>query len=151
MTPERNPTAAVERRSEAATDEPHRSPGQATPLLEWIVGGLGAALVGGAIAFLVYHALARDRTPPDVRVVAERVLDLQHGYLVQFRAFNQGNSAAAEVGIEGELAAPDGNTEVSEVVLDYLPPHSDREGGLVFSRDPRGGQLSLRAKGHARP
>jgi uncharacterized protein (TIGR02588 family) len=151
MTPERNPAAAVERRAEAATDEQHRSPGQATPLLEWIVGGLGAALVGGTIAFLVYHALARDQTPPDIRVVAERVLDLQHGYLVQFRAFNQGNSAAAEVGIEGELAGRDGDTEVSDVVLDYLPPHSDREGGLVFSRDPRTGQLSLRAKGHARP
>jgi uncharacterized protein (TIGR02588 family) len=151
MTPERNPTAAVESRAEAATDEPHRSSGQATPLLEWIVGALGAALVCGSIGFLVYHALARDQTPPDIRIVAERVLDLQNGYLVQFRAFNQGNSAAAEVGIEGELAGPDGDTEVSEVVLDYLPPRSDREGGLVFSRDPRAGQLSLRAKGHARP
>jgi uncharacterized protein (TIGR02588 family) len=151
MTPERNPAAAAEGRAKAPTDEPHRTSDQETPLLEWIVGGLGAALVGGTIAFLVYHALARDQTPPDIRVVAERVLDLQHGYLVQFRAFNQGNSAAAEVGIEGELAGRDGDTEVSEVVLDYLPPHSDREGGLVFSRDPRAGQLSLRAKGHARP
>jgi uncharacterized protein (TIGR02588 family) len=151
MTPERNRAAAVAKRAEASTDEPHRPSGQETPLLEWIVGGLGAALVGGAIAFLVYHALARDQTPPDIRVQAERVLDLEHGYLVQFRAFNHGNSAAAEVGIEGELAGPDGDTEVSEVVLDYLPPHSDREGGLVFSRDPRAGQLSLRAKGHASP
>jgi uncharacterized protein (TIGR02588 family) len=151
MTPERNPATAAEKTAEAPTEEPQRASGQETPLLEWLVGALGAVLVCGAIAFLVYHALARDRTPPDIRVVAERVLDLQHGYLVQFRAFNQGNSAAAEVGIEGELAGPDGNTEMSEVVLDYLPPHSDREGGLVFSRDPRAGQLSLRAKGHARP
>lgn len=151
MTPERNPPGSVERRAAAPADEPHRTSGQETPLLEWIVGALGAALVCGAIAFLVYHALARDRTPPDIRVVAERVLDLQHGYLVQFRAFNQGNSAAAEVGIEGELEGPDGDTEVSEVVLDYLAPHSESEGGLVFSRDPRAGQLSLRAKGHAKP
>ena len=43
-------------------------------MLEWIVGGLGAVLVGGAIAFLVYHALTRDLTPPDVRVVEQRVL-----------------------------------------------------------------------------
>ena len=150
MTSEDNPAAAVDGRAEAATDEPHRASGQAAPLLEWIVGGLGALLVGGAIVFLVYHSLTRDRTPPDVRVIAERVLDLQNGYLVQFRAFNQGGSAAAELTIEGKLAGPDG-TELSEVVLDYLPPRSDREGGLVFSADPRAGQLSLRAKSYAKP
>jgi len=151
MTPERNPAAAAGRRAEAPTDASDRTARQATPLLEWIVGGLGAVLVGGAIAFLVYHSVTRDQAPPDVRVVAERVLDLPNGYLVQFRASNQGDSAAAQLTIEGELAGPDGETEVSEAVLDYLPPRSDREGGLVFSRDPRAGQLSLRAKGYARP
>jgi uncharacterized protein (TIGR02588 family) len=151
MKPERNPAPAADGRAEAPGGEPHRTSGQATPLLEWVVGGLGAVLVGGAIAYLVYHSLSRDGTPPDVRVVAEHVLDLQNGYLVQFRAFNRGGSAAAELTIEGELAGPDGTTEVSEVVLDYLPPRSGREGGLVFSRDPRAGQLSLRAKGYATP
>ena len=151
MSPKRGKTAAGDRRSAASARAMGRPPRHAAPLLEWIVGGLGAVLVGGAIAFLVYHSLTRDRTPPDVRVVAERVLDLQNGYLVQFRASNQGGSAAAQLTIEGELAGPDGETELSEAVLDYLPPRSDREGGLVFSRDPRAGQLSLRAKGYARP
>jgi uncharacterized protein (TIGR02588 family) len=151
MTPERNPATPAKKPAAAPTDEPQRTSGQETPLLEWLVGALGAALVCGTIAFLVYHALARDRTPPDIRVLTEHVLELQSGYLVQFRAFNQGNSAAAEVAIEGELAGPDGDTEVSEVVLDYLPPRSDREGGLIFSRDPRAGQLTLSAKAYAAP
>jgi uncharacterized protein (TIGR02588 family) len=120
-------------------------------LLEWIVGGLGALLVASAIAFLVWHALARDRTPPDIRLVAERVVDLQNGYLVQFRAFNEGGSAAAQVTIEGELTGQGGEVETSEVVLDYLPPRSDREGGLLFESDPRTGELRLRATGHAKP
>ncbi len=151
MTPKRDPAAAARKRTQPATGDPHRTSAQAAPLLEWIIGGLGAVLVGGAIAFLVYHSLARDRTPPDVRVVAQRVLDLPTGYLVQFSAFNQGGSAAAELTIEGELTSRDGDTEMSEVVLDYLAPRSGREGGLVFSRDPRAGQLSLRAKGYAKP
>ena len=124
---------------------------RATPLLEWLVAGLGVLLVGGAIAFLVYHSLVRDQTPPDIRVVVERVLDLGNGYLVQFRAFNEGRSAAAEVTIEGKVVGPDGTTEVGEAVLDYLPPRSGREGGLLFENDPRAGELSLRAKGYARP
>jgi uncharacterized protein (TIGR02588 family) len=119
--------------------------------LEWLVAGLGVVLVGGAIAFLVYHSLARDRTPPDIRVVAEEVVNLGNGYLVQFRAFNEGRSAAAEVTVEGELVGPDGTTEVGEATLDYLPPRSDREGGLLFTMDPRTGDLRLRTKGYAKP
>jgi uncharacterized protein (TIGR02588 family) len=133
----------------AAAEEAH--PDRATPLLEWIVGGIGTVLVGGAIAFLLYHALVRDGSPPDLRVAAERVLELEGGYLVRFRAFNAGHSAAAQVTIEGELAGPDGSVEVSDVVLDYLPPRSDREGGLLFSEDPRNGELRLRATGYAKP
>jgi uncharacterized protein (TIGR02588 family) len=124
---------------------------RATPLLEWLVGGLGVVLVGGTIAFLIYHALAREETPPDIRLTAERVVDLDHGYLVQFRAVNEGRSAAAEVLVEGELIGPDGATEVGEAVLDYLPPLSDRTGGLAFTTDPRRGELRLRAKGYVKP
>jgi uncharacterized protein (TIGR02588 family) len=149
MSSERNAPAG-EGRSESAAGAKDVPPERAIPLLEWIVGGLGAVLVAGAIAFLVYHSQARDQTPPDFRLEAERVLDLGNGYLVQFRAFNEGGSAAAAVTIEGELVGPDG-TEVSEAVLDYLPPRSDREGGLLFESDPRAGTLSLRAKGYVKP
>jgi hypothetical protein len=91
MTSERN-AAAGEGRSESAAGAKDRPPDLAIPLLEWVVGGLGAVLVAGAIAFLVYHSQARDQTPPDIRVVAERVLDLGNGYLVQFRALGRGGS-----------------------------------------------------------
>lgn len=151
MTSGRKSAAAAGGPSGASARAEEHRPGRTVPLLEWIVGGLGILLVGGAIAYLVYHSFARDQNPPDIRLVVERVLDLQNGYLVQFRAFNEGRTAAAQVTIEGELAAPDGDTEVSEVVLDYLPPRSDREGGLLFENNPRAGELSLRAKGYARP
>jgi uncharacterized protein (TIGR02588 family) len=149
MSARRGPTSAGRSKRSAGAGEIGRE--QATPLLEWTVGGLGAALLAGAIAFLVWHALARDRTPPDFRLVVERVLDLRNGYLVQFRAFNEGGSAAAEVTIEGELTRPDGEVETSEVVLDYMAPRSDRQGGLMFENDPRSGELQLRATGYARP
>jgi uncharacterized protein (TIGR02588 family) len=137
-------------RSRAADGKPARTPSR-LPLVEWIVGGLGALLVGGTIAFLLYHALARDSTPPDVRVVEQRVFVLQDRYLVQFRAFNQGGAAAAQLTIEGELVGPDGTTETSDAVLDYVPARSSREGGLWFSADPRAGQLTVRATGYAEP
>lgn len=128
-----------------------RQPRQAIPVLEWIVAAAGVLLVGGAIGYLVHHSMTRGETPPDIRVDAEQVLELAHGYVVQFRALNEGGSAAAQVTVEGELAGPDGRTERGEAVLDYLPPRSDRTGGLLFTSDPRRGELRLRATGYAKP
>jgi uncharacterized protein (TIGR02588 family) len=146
-----NKAAAGKAPSTAARDAKDREPRPAVPLLEWIVAALGVLLVGGAISYLVYHSMTRGQTPPDIRVAAEQVLELAHGYVVQFRALNEGGSAAAEVTIEGELVGPDGTTERGEAVLDYLPPRSDRTGGLLFKSDPRQGELRLRATGYAKP
>jgi uncharacterized protein (TIGR02588 family) len=151
MTPPREPAAARGAPSEAPGRTDDREPRPAIPLLEWIVAGVGVLLVGGAIAFLVYHSVTRGQTPPDIRAVAERVLDLEHGYVVQFRARNEGGSAASEVTIEGEFVAHEGTTERAQAVLDYLPPRSDREGALLFTEDPRQGELRLRATGYAKP
>jgi uncharacterized protein (TIGR02588 family) len=123
----------------------------AVPLLEWIVAAIGVVLVGGAIGYLVYHSMTRGETPPDIQVDAEQVLELVHGYVVQFRVLNEGGSAAAQVTVEGELVGPDGTVERGEAVLDYLPPRSDRAGGLLFTSDPRRGELRLRATGYAKP
>jgi uncharacterized protein (TIGR02588 family) len=120
-------------------------------VLEWIVAAIGVLLVAGAIGYLVYHSMMRGETPPDIRTVAERVLELDHGYVVQFHVRNEGGSAAAQVTIEGELVGPDGTSERGEAVLDYLPPRSDRTGGLLFKSDPRQGELRLRATGYVKP
>ncbi len=64
--------------------------------LEWVVAALGALLVFGSMAYLAYAAFGRDESPPAVRLVVEEVRGLQTGgYLVKFRAFNEGRSAAA--------------------------------------------------------
>ena len=121
------------------------------PVTEWIVAALGALLVAGTIGYLVYLATTRDDTPPDVRVVAEGVVELQGGWLVRFRAINAGAQVAAQLLVEGELQGPGGAIETSEATIDYLPPRSEREGGLIFSRDPRSHELRLRAKGYMQP
>ena len=44
-----------------------------------------------------------------------------------------------------------GADETSRVVFDYVPGHSVRQGGLFFTRDPRTGHLTLRARGYSAP
>jgi uncharacterized protein (TIGR02588 family) len=41
--------------------------------------------------------------------------------------------------------------ETSETTFDYVPSRSQREGGLVFTADPRGYALTLQAKGYIEP
>jgi uncharacterized protein (TIGR02588 family) len=135
----------------AEPDQPRPPAPREIPALEWVVAGLGALLVLGTIGYLAAQALWRDATPPDVRLVAEPARALEDGWLVRFRALNRGGEPAAELLIEGELRGPEGSVETSEATLDYLPPGSQREGGLLFSHDPRRFELALRAKGYARP
>ncbi len=131
--------------------EPAAPPPRPVPTVEWLVAALGLLLVAATIGYLVLHALVRDRTPPDLQLTAEPALAQDGGWLVRFRARNRGGEPASEVLVEGVLAGPDGPLETAETTLDYLAPHSEREGGLLFSRDPAGLELQLHAKGYAAP
>jgi uncharacterized protein (TIGR02588 family) len=135
-----------------ATSDPQAERAQRhIPLLEWVVAGLGALLVAGTIGYLVLQALGRDQSPPDIEVTTLREVALEHGHLVEFRAVNRGGETAAQLMVQGELAGAHGPVETAEATLDYLPPGSQREGGLLFSRDPREFKLRLRATSYVRP
>ncbi|MGI8605384.1 MAG: TIGR02588 family protein [Verrucomicrobiales bacterium] len=120
------------------------------PLLEWVIGGIGLLIVASTIGFMIYDAVAGDRSPPDLTVEVETISMRRNGYLVSFRAANEGGQTAAEVLIEGTLSSTD-STEKSEVVLEFVPPRSERRGGLLFQGDPHRGQLQLRAAGYREP
>jgi uncharacterized protein (TIGR02588 family) len=121
------------------------------PLLEWIVALVGLILVSGSIGFLVYQAITRNASPPDIILNISSITTISNGYLVKFQAINKGESTAKGLIVEGQLK--DGNEEIetSETTLDYLPSHSKREGGLFFTKDPRQFELRLRALGYEQP
>lgn len=145
---------ALEADRQADADEARRAGDRdrdAPPLWEWVVAFFGLALVLGALGFMAYQAVAGDDSPPHVIVYTDVILPLDHGYLVQIRAVNQGGSTAAQLAVEGKLIGENGRVEMGETVIDYVPSHSYRQGGLFFSQDPRKYPLQLRAKGYADP
>ena len=135
--------------ADAGQDE--APPPREIPLLEWVVAALGVLLVAATIGYLALQALSRNTTPPDIRIEADPPLALESGWLVRFRALNRGGEPAAEVVIEGALSGSDGVVETSQATLDYLPPGSERAGGLLFSRDPGMFDWQIGAKGYAQP
>ena len=121
------------------------------PWWMWATAFLGFVLVFGSIAFMLYEAAAGDSSPPDVAVHVESILPMRNGFLVRFRVINEGGSTAEGVAIEGELRNGVEHLETSDTTIEYVPSHSEREGGLFFSADPRQYDLRIRAKGYEKP
>jgi uncharacterized protein (TIGR02588 family) len=121
------------------------------PLWMWGIGLLGLILVLGSIGFALYEAVAGDSSPPDVTVQVVEILPAQNGFLVEFRAINEGGTTAAGLTVEGELRDGTEVVEASDTTVEYIPSHSEREGGLFFTLDPRQYELQLRAKGYETP
>jgi uncharacterized protein (TIGR02588 family) len=139
----------------SAPSNRERSPGRNTgaeiPPLEWVIGGVGLAIVLAVVGVLLYEAVAGDRSPPDVRLTVQAIVPLQHGYLVKVRAENVGGEPAARVSIAAELREKSNVVEASETQFEHLPPHSNREAGVFFQRDPRASEIRLRALGYEEP
>jgi uncharacterized protein (TIGR02588 family) len=117
----------------------------------WGIALIGLALVMGSIAFMLYEAAAGDTSPPDVTLEVDSVLTTRNGYLVEFRAINNGGSTAEGLTVEGTLQNGTTSVETSNTTIEYVPSHSEREGGLYFTLDPRHYRLQLRAKGYEKP
>lgn len=118
---------------------------------EWAVGVLGALLVGGTIAFMLWETVALDQTPPDIVIQVDSVTQTRAGWLVEFRARNLGTTTAAQVNVEGELRADTGVVETSDATIDFVPGRSFRRAGLLFSEDPRRHRMEIRTKGYDLP
>ena len=121
------------------------------PRLEWLFALLGAGLVFGTASFILYEGFTRGSSPPDIRVTVESVARLNESSRVVLRAVNRGDSTAADVKVEATLVRGGNVVETTELTFQYLPPNSERKGGVFFENDPRTGELKVRAKGYELP
>ncbi len=121
------------------------------PLLEWVIGALGLVIVTAVVGVLIYEAVAGDKSPPDIKLTVQSIASLQNGFLVKVRAENIGGEPAARVSITAEVWGQSKVSESSETQFEHLPPHSFRDAGVFFQRDPRLNEIRLRALGYEVP
>jgi len=122
-----------------------------TPILEWLAAGIGLILVLFSIGFLLYSAIIKQDTPPDLVVVADNITKTEKGYLVKFSLENKGGNNASQVTVEGKLKKGEEDEETSSVTFAYAPSNSKKEGGLLFTKNPQEFQMELRALGYENP
>src|SRR5690606_14891685 len=88
---------------------------------------------------------------PELVVTPREVARTEGGYVVEFLAVNQSGKSVAAVELNGELHDGDAVIEESSATLDYLPKNAERNGALIFRRDPNAHTLHLFASGFAEP
>ena len=115
------------------------------------MASIGAALVLGSIAILVYSAATLRDSPPRLSVRVVSIDASSEQFLIVIEVANEGGSTAADARIEAELRQHGAVIERSEITLDFVPPKSKRRGGMFFGRDPRAHELMLRASGYREP
>lgn len=120
------------------------------PALEWITGALGALIFFGLIAITLMGALS-PQTPPEIKVDVVSIDQNAAGYVVQFKARNNGRITGAAVTVSATLERGGQLIEEREAQFDYIPGESFRKGGFFFKEDPRIGVLSIDANGYADP
>ena len=123
-----------------------------TPLLEWVASGIGLLLILSMLALLLREALSGEAGQlPAIDVAIRRIAPAGSGFVVEIEAVNGSGGTAAGVEIEGQLKSGGATIETSSAVIDYVPGHSRRSGGLFFRQDPRRHQIEVRALGFQAP
>lgn len=123
----------------------------ATPLLEWLLGGVGVVLFIGAIAFLLYEGTRGHDEPGAVEIRIDEVMEVDDAFLVRYRAHNRGTLNLVDVHVSARVL--DGETELErrEARIDFLPGESSRKGGFYLREDPRRYRLDIQVSGYQEP
>lgn len=102
------------------------------PVLEWVTAGFGLLVVLAALGQILSEALSGPDGPPDLSLTAGAARQTAAGWVIEVRAFNDGDETAAGVKIEGRLGQ-----ETATAELDYVPAHGEALASMRFDGDPR--------------
>jgi uncharacterized protein (TIGR02588 family) len=118
--------------------------------LEWTVFVVSLALIGAAAGLLVHQHVSGEHAPPSLAVTAGAPVQTAGAYAVPLDVRNDGDVTAEEVTVEATLTWAGGEAR-GETTLAYVPYRSSRRAWIVFTRDPRGGDLAARVVGYREP
>lgn len=122
-----------------------------TPTWEKVLGLLGFILLCTGFLYLGWVAIGERQFPPQIHFSVKAVNQLESGYLVEVEVSNSGSHSVESLHLEARLQGQDKESEISTAEIDYVPSSSRKSAGFFFARDPRSGELSLRALGYQKP
>jgi uncharacterized protein (TIGR02588 family) len=119
--------------------------------LEWLVFGVGLALVAGTLGFLIYDGATDAGNPPAIEVRLGEPRPTGHNFVVPVSVYNHGDETAEGVTVEVTLEGGGPEPERGELTIAFLPRRATREGWVAFRTDPRAARLTPRVLGYEKP
>ena len=124
------------------------------PLSEAIGAAIGALAALGLIGGLTFEAVTHADAPPELTVAplveyTQAVEGGEPSRVIPFRVSNEGGRTAAEVTVVARAAGADGAALETEIVFDFVPRGSARDGAVVLP--PGSGAPSFRVAGWREP
>jgi uncharacterized protein (TIGR02588 family) len=119
--------------------------------LEWMVFGVGLALVCATLGYLVYTGATMGNEPPNLEVRLGTPEQRAHNFIVPVTVINHGDKTAEGIHVEVLLEMNGAEQARGELDIPFLPRHATREGWVTFEQDPRAAQLKARVLGYEEP
>lgn len=118
--------------------------------LEWTVFAISLALILAVITVLLRSGATTGQSPPALNASAGSPSPTAGGHQIPVRVRNEGQSVE-EVRIEVSLMQGDAVVERAELLIAFVPEKSEREGWVVFQRDPQCCKVMARAVAFEKP
>ena len=122
-----------------------------TPRLELLLGIFGLVLLVAAVAYLGYQGLSNPASPGAVTVTVLDVHPAGDAYVVKFSAKNEGGENLSQLHLTARLSEGNEEIESAAALIDYLPAHAERGGGIYLRNDPRRYTLRIDPAGYVEP
>ena len=122
-----------------------------TPVLEWMLGFTGAALLVVLVAFLIRDAVTGPSAPGEINTEIIEVAPAGDSFIVRFSMRNAGGEALSNLQVSAHVMDGEEEIESARATIDYLPAESSREGGFFLRNDPRRYSVEIRPEGYQKP
>jgi uncharacterized protein (TIGR02588 family) len=103
------------------------------------------------IVGLVVYVCQTEQEPPALSVRPKIIREAQGQFYVPFEVTNTGGETAEAVQIIAELRVNGQIEQIGEQSIDFLSGGETEEGTFILSRDPRQGELIVRAASYKIP
>lgn len=122
------------------------------PLAEWVSFGVAAAILAAVAGLVVYLWWSAPGAEPVLAVEQTGAVREAGGqFYVPFAVSNRGGATAESVVVQAELEVGGEAVEEGAQEFSFLAGGETEEGGFVFTRDPREGELRLRVGSYSLP
>jgi uncharacterized protein (TIGR02588 family) len=122
-----------------------------TPVLEWLLGGVGVMLLAACVAFLVYEGVTDGEEPGPITATVVELISAGNSHVVTFNIRNGGTQTLSNLHMTARLFDGEREIESATTEIDYLPGRSSQAGGFYFKTDPRGLRVEIQPGGYQKP